>query len=185
MEARPPINKGDDFMYAILGAGSAVANEFAKELGRKGERVRLVGRRLKPIGGAAKIPSADAFDLQGKGRLRRNGNKPEFGQVANLPSDFLSRNNFFQPGGRLAAKLVECNAQVGTCIALKPVQAFLELASASREVAVVDMIQPDRNLNQSLEKIPRLAPNPMPQVLECFVAFKEPAGVELLYPFAE
>jgi nucleoside-diphosphate-sugar epimerase len=50
-------------MQTILGAGGAIGNELAKELGRKGEQVRLVGRNPKLVAGAIEVHSADVADL--------------------------------------------------------------------------------------------------------------------------
>jgi len=50
-------------MQTILGAGGAIGIELAKELGQKGERVRLVGRHPKLVAGAVEVLCADVADL--------------------------------------------------------------------------------------------------------------------------
>ncbi len=51
-------------MHTILGAGGAIGDELGKELARRGERVRLVGRHPKKARGAAEVVAADLSDLQ-------------------------------------------------------------------------------------------------------------------------
>lgn len=49
-------------MVTILGAGGAIGNEVVKELTRRKERVRLVGRNPRPVAGAETV-AADISDL--------------------------------------------------------------------------------------------------------------------------
>jgi nucleoside-diphosphate-sugar epimerase len=51
-------------MHTILGAGGAIGNVLGKELMRKGERIRLVGRTPKTVVGAAEVVAADLSDLR-------------------------------------------------------------------------------------------------------------------------
>jgi nucleoside-diphosphate-sugar epimerase len=51
-------------MHTILGAGGAIGNELGKELSRKGERVRFVGRNPKMAKGATEVVAADLSNLQ-------------------------------------------------------------------------------------------------------------------------
>lgn len=51
-------------MQTILGAGGAIGKELVKELERKGQRVRLVGRHPKMAAGVAEVLSADISDMQ-------------------------------------------------------------------------------------------------------------------------
>ena len=50
-------------MVTILGAGGAIGNELVKELTRRDERVRLVGRNPRAVAGAAETVTADISDL--------------------------------------------------------------------------------------------------------------------------
>jgi nucleoside-diphosphate-sugar epimerase len=49
-------------MHTILGAGGAIANELVRELGKKGLRIRLVGRNPTPSASASEIMTADLSD---------------------------------------------------------------------------------------------------------------------------
>ena len=51
-------------MHTILGAGGAIGNELGKELSRRGERIRLVGRKPQMAKGAVEVVAADLSDLQ-------------------------------------------------------------------------------------------------------------------------
>ncbi len=51
-----------EFMHTILGAGGVIGNELSKELSRRGERVRLVGRNPKPAGITTEAVKADLSD---------------------------------------------------------------------------------------------------------------------------
>lgn len=51
-------------MHTILGAGGAIGNELGKELSRRGERIRLVGRNPQMAKGAVEVVAADLSDLQ-------------------------------------------------------------------------------------------------------------------------
>jgi nucleoside-diphosphate-sugar epimerase len=51
-------------MHTILGAGGATGNELGKELIRKGERVRFVGRNPKTASATAEVVAADLSNLQ-------------------------------------------------------------------------------------------------------------------------
>ena len=50
-------------MHTILGAGGAIGKELVKELGRRGEQVRLVSRNPRPVNGATQVVSADISNL--------------------------------------------------------------------------------------------------------------------------
>ena len=51
-------------MHTILGAGGAIGTELVKELARRHQPVRLVGRNPKRAAGATEVVSADVTDLQ-------------------------------------------------------------------------------------------------------------------------
>jgi nucleoside-diphosphate-sugar epimerase len=50
-------------MHTILGAGGAIGNELAKELGARGHQVRLVARNPRLTAGATEIVSANVANL--------------------------------------------------------------------------------------------------------------------------
>jgi nucleoside-diphosphate-sugar epimerase len=50
-------------MVTILGAGGAIGNQLVKELIRRNERFRLVGRNPRAVAGAAETVTADISDL--------------------------------------------------------------------------------------------------------------------------
>ena len=50
-------------MHTILGAGGAIGNELAKEIGARGHQVRLVARNPRLTAGATEIVSADVANL--------------------------------------------------------------------------------------------------------------------------
>ena len=51
-------------MHTILGAGGAIGTELVRELGRRRQPVRVVGRNPKRVPDAAEVVSADISDLE-------------------------------------------------------------------------------------------------------------------------
>src|SRR5690349_1909439 len=86
---------------------------------------------------------------------------------------------------RLGAQPSEIDAAVVVGILGEAPLGAVQHAARSRRIATRHVIEADRELDQSLEEITRLAAHAVPQVLERLVALVEVAGVELVDALAE
>ena len=69
----------------------------------------------------------------------------------------------------------------GFGVLLELIEGLRQLRAGSVQIALAEMMHPDRGLDQTLIEKPKRTPALPPQVLPCFVSIEEPPGVEKNY----
>src|SRR5207247_2551713 len=89
------------------------------------------------------------------------------------------------PRAQLRAVAAEVEAEVPVRVLLEPLERAGEHALRAREVAVGEMVEGHRDLDEALEEVAGGPAQPGPHLLQGVVALEEVAGVELCHALLE